>query len=40
VRVFEEKKEIRNAVRAPLLDERALHLICGRVRHDAKPPDF
>ena len=40
VRVFEEKKEIRNSVGAPVLDERALHLSCRRVRDDAKPPDF
>ena len=40
VRVFEEKKEIRNAAGAPLLDERALHLICRRVRDDSEPADL
>jgi hypothetical protein len=38
--VFEEKKEIRNAAGAPLLDERTLHLICRCVPDDAEPPDF
>ena len=38
--VLEEKKQIRNAAGAPLLDERALHLICRRVRDDAKAADF
>ena len=38
--MFEEKKQIRNAARTPLLDERALHLMRGRVWDDPKPPDL